>query len=176
MKPELELKLQSYLDGELSSGEARDVAAAINSDPEAQALVRELKTTAAVLRENEPQMAVPESREFYWSKIERAIERCEPEPARPMLALWYSLRRVIAPVAGVALVLFLGIASFKFQGGSSDTSSAYLAEVESLSEHVSSFSFRSQSQNMFVVWLHENNDQQQASIDTDSDFDDEILQ
>ena len=174
MKPELELKLQSYLDGELSEREARDVAAAINSDPEAQALVRELKTTAAMLRENEPQMAVPESREFYWSKIERAIERSEPEPARPILALWYSLRRVIAPVAGVALVLFLGIASFKFQAG--NDSSAYLAEVESLSEHVSSFSFRSQSQNMFVVWLHENNDQQQASIDIDSDFDDEILQ
>ena len=175
MKPELELKLQSYLDGELSSGEARDVAAAINSDPDAQALLRELKTTTAVLRENEPQMAVPESREFYWSKIERAIEHVEPEPARPMLAFWYSLRRVIAPVASVALVLFLGIASFKFQGGGSDPSSAYLAEVESLSEHVSSFSFRSQSQNMFVVWLSENTEQQ-ASVDLEDDFDDEILQ
>ena len=174
MKPELELKLQSYLDGELSESEARDVASAIGNDPEAQALLRELKTTAAMLRENEPQMAVPESREFYWSKIERAIERCEPEAARPMLALWYSLRRVIAPVAGLALVLFLGIASFKFHTASDP--SVHLAEVESLSEHVSSFSFRSQSQNMFVVWLHENNDQQQASMDTDTDFDDEILQ
>jgi anti-sigma factor RsiW len=174
MKPELELKLQSYLDGELSEREARNVAAAIGNDPDAQALLRELETTAALLRDNEPQMAVPESREFYWSKIERAIERAQPEPAVPLLALWFSLRRIIAPVAGVALVLFLGIASFKFQSG--NDSSAHLAEVESLSEHVSSFSFRSQSQNMFVVWLHENNDQQQASIDADRDFDDEILQ
>lgn len=174
MKPELELKLQSYLDGELPEREAREVAAAVANDPEAQALLRELKTTNAILRENEPQMVVPESREFYWSKIERAIEHTQPEPAPSLLAFWYSLRRVIAPVAGVALVLFLGIASFKFQGGS-DPSSAYLAEVESLSEHVSSFSFRSQSQNMFVVWLHENTEQQ-ASIDADADFDDEILQ
>lgn len=173
MKPEFELKLQAYVDGELPEREAREIADAAANDAEAQALLRELKTTAAVLRENEPQTVLAESREFYWSKIERAIERAEPETIRPALALWFSLRRIIAPVAGVALVLFLGIASFKFQGGSDP--SVHLAEVESLSEHVSSFSFRSQSQNMFVVWLHENTEQQ-ASADMDANFDDEILQ
>ena len=176
MKPEVELKLQAYLDGELSIGEAREIEAAIASDCDAQTLLRELRTTATVLRENEPQVVVPESREFYWSKIERAIEHAQPEPVAPALAFWYALRRVIAPVAGVALVLFLGIASFQFQAGTGNNPSSHLAEVESLSEHVSSFSFRSQSQNMFVVWLHENTDQQQASADMDSDFDDEILQ
>jgi hypothetical protein len=118
-------------------------------------------------------MALLESREFYWSKIERAIESAQPERTQPLLAFWYSLRRIMVPVAGVALVLFLGIASLKVNTTSDPLS--HLAEVESLSEHVSSFSFRSQSQNMFVVWLHENADEQ-AAADSDDDFDDAILQ
>src|SRR5688500_5789467 len=105
MKPDLELKLQAYLDGELPDREAREVAAALVSDTEAQQLLAELKTTTSVLRENEPQLTVPESREFYWSKIERAIECGQPEPAQPLMAVWFALRRVIAPVAGLALVL-----------------------------------------------------------------------
>ena len=173
MKPDLELKLQAYLDGELPDREAREVAAALASDTEAQQLLAELKTTTSVLRENEPQLTVPESREFYWSKIERAIECAQPEPAQPLMAVWFALRRVIAPVAGLALVLFLGIASFKVNTVSDP--SVHLAEVESLSEHVSSFSFRSQSENMFVVWLSENTEQQATAV-SDADFDDEILQ
>ena len=53
MKPELELKLQAYLDGELSAREAREVEAAIANDAAAQGLLGELRTTTAVLRENE---------------------------------------------------------------------------------------------------------------------------
>jgi len=174
MKPELQLKLQACVDGELSEREARDVMAAIGNDAEAQALLHELKATAAVLRDNEPQIVVPESREFYWSKIERAIEQAQPEPIHPLFAFWFSLRRVLVPAAGLALVLFLAIASFKVNTVNDPLN--HLAEVESLSEHVSSFSFRSHSQNMFVVWLHENTEQQQASADADMDFDDEILQ
>jgi anti-sigma factor RsiW len=173
MKPELELKLQAYLDGELSAREARNVEAVIANDAGAQALLRELKMTNAVVRDNEPQLAVPESREFYWSKIERAIEHAQPEPVHPLVTFWFSLRRVLVPAAGLALVLFLAIASFKVNTVSDPLN--HLAEVESLSEHVSSFSFRSHSHNMFVVWLHENTDQQ-ASAESEPDFDDEILQ
>ena len=76
-------------------------------------------------------------------------------------------------LAGLALVLFLAIASFKVNTTSDPLN--HLAEVESLSEHVSSFSFRSHSHNMFVVWLHENTEQQ-ASADMEPELDDEILQ
>lgn len=176
MKPEFKLKLQSYLDRELSEREARDVEAVLSRDREAQALLSELQTTTAFLRGNEPQAIVPETREFYWSKINRAIERAEPEPAQPWLAIWFSLRRIIAPVAGLALVLFLGIASFQFNSGPGSDPLAHLAEVESLSEHVSSFSFRSQAENMFVVWLHENGDSHAEADAEMLEFDDEILQ
>ena len=174
MSTELELKLQAFLDGELNERETREVAAAMEADPEARQLLAELKTTAGALRDNEPQIAVPESREFYWSKIEKVIERTEPEPATPLASFWFTLRRIMVPTAGVALVLFLGIASLKINTVTDPL--GHLAEVENLSEHMSSFSFRSQSHNMFVVWLHENADHQAAGESEAADLEDEIIQ
>lgn len=174
MNQEVQLKLQAHLDGELSEREAREVAALLAQNAEAQKLLAELKTTVTILRANEPQATLAESPEFYWSKIERAIAVTERGTVPPLVAFWFSLRRVIAPVAGLALVLFLGIASLKFNSAPSDPL-AHLAEVESLSEHISSFSFRSQSENMFVVWLHENTEQSDADREM-LEFDDEVLQ
>src|SRR5687767_268880 len=109
-----ELKLQAYFDGELPESERREVAEWLARDQGAEALLSELKTTATLLRENEPEMALPESREFYWGKIERAIEAAERAPAeRAGVPLLAQLRKFLAPFAGVALVLFLGILSLK---------------------------------------------------------------
>ena len=154
-----ELKLQAYFDGELPEGEAQEVAQWLGRDAGAQALLSELKVTSTLLRENEPEATVPESREFFWSKIERAIEAAESVPAeRVAVPLIARLRKFLAPFAGVALVLFLGILSLKVNTPGPDPFVQHLAEVESLNESVSSFSFRSQSENMFVVWLSEKSD------------------
>ena len=105
MKLEQQLKLQSYLDGEMPERERRDVAGWLERDGEARAWFAELKTARDVLVGNEPVMALPESREFYWSKLEREIARLEREPARPPrfeLLAW--LRRLLVPAAGVALL------------------------------------------------------------------------
>ena len=150
-----ELKLQAFLDGELPEREAREVAESLAADRDAQALFAELKTTRSTLRENEPTMALPESREFFWSKIERAITAAEAAPERASVPLRLRFRRFLAPFAGVALVVFLGVLSMNKYStpGTQDAVVHHLAEVESLSDSVSSFSFRSQSENMFVVWL-----------------------
>ena len=154
-----ELKLQAYLDGELSEREAREVADWIARDGNAQALLSELKLTASLVQQNEPVVVLPESREFYWSKIERAIEAEECVPAAQGSAPFFAqFRRFLAPFAGVALVLFLGVLSLKLNTPGNDPFVQHLAEVDSLNESVSSFSFRSQSENMFVVWLSENSD------------------
>lgn len=153
-----ELNLQAYLDGELPAGEARDVAEWLARDRDAQALFAELKATRTALRENEPIMSLPESREFFWSKIERAVTAAEAAaPERVGVPLLAQLRRFLAPFAGVALVVFLGVLSMNRYNtpGTTDPVVHHLAEVESLSDSVSSFSFRSQSENMFVVWLSE---------------------
>ena len=73
MNLEFELKLQALLDGELPEREAAEVEARVKADPQAQALLDELRMTTTALRGNELERALPETREFFWSKIERTI-------------------------------------------------------------------------------------------------------
>src|SRR5258707_14151177 len=77
MNQELQLKLQAYLDGELPDGEAAEARELIARDGEAQALVAELANTSAALAGHEAEGKLPETREFYWSKIQREIARQE---------------------------------------------------------------------------------------------------
>ena len=102
MDRETELKLQAFLDGELSGDEAGRVEARLAQDTEAAALLAELKATNGALRVFEQELKLPESREFFWSKVEREIrrrEKPEPEPESatpPWLAAW---RRFLLPAA-----------------------------------------------------------------------------
>ena len=43
MNPEIQLKLQAYLDNELGDAEAREMASLLESDPDAQTLSAELQ-------------------------------------------------------------------------------------------------------------------------------------
>src|SRR6266571_3471976 len=70
--------------------------------------------------------------------------------ARP--PLWLAWRRYFAPLAGVAIVAVLAVFSIRVVDFPSDPNT-YSAEVENLSEHATSISFRHQSENMFVVWV-----------------------
>src|SRR6185503_16046454 len=88
MKRDLALKYQAFVDGELSEREARGVAEAIERDPEAQALVAELRATRTAFAGNEPEVTLPEILEFYWNKIEREIRRCEAEPSGVSQGRW----------------------------------------------------------------------------------------
>jgi anti-sigma factor RsiW len=162
MNREVELKLQAFVDGELSGGEARDVELLLETDAEARGLVHELKTTKGFLAGNEPEVTVPESREFYWSKIARGIEKPEPRPVRRGWELLLAWRRVLAPVAGMALVLFLAIGMAKIL-----REPGRMALVQNLSEYTGSFSFHS-SDNMFVVWVYEK-PQSIETLDLDED-------
>ena len=153
MKLESNLELQAYLDGELSSWQARKVSARLAGDEPARQLLAELNMTKALLAHGEPEMKLPETHEFYWSKIQREIQRTEqaaPQPGPGLLVAW---RRLLAPLAGVALITFLTIYTFRMYDDMED-SRRHPAVVENLSEHTGSYSFRSQSQNMFVVWVY----------------------
>ena len=156
MNLEQQLKLQAWVDGELPEGEARDVAAFVHEQSEAQALAGELRVTKSFLVGNELEAKLPESGDFYWSKIQREIEREETAAARPPGVSWtFAWRRLMAPLSGVALIAFLSILSLNvFHRQSADDSASYLVEVENLSEDIGSISYRSQSENMFVVYLY----------------------
>jgi len=101
-----QLKLQAYLDGELPEAEAKAVAELLTKDQQAAALLTELRQTTESLAGFEQSIPLPESREFFWSKVRRGIEaqelRVEAAEARPTVSWSARLRRFLMPAAGVA--------------------------------------------------------------------------
>jgi anti-sigma-K factor RskA len=170
MNRDLALKYQAFVDGELPEREARAMAQAIEHDAEAQALIGELRATKTVLAGSEPEVTVPESREFYWNKIEQGILRLDAAPAREGKGGWAAAigawRRFLAPLASVAVIAFLAIVAVRFYNSPLiDDYTQHLAEIENLSEHSTSLSFR--SGNMFVVWVQ---DTSAADMDNQAEF------
>jgi len=113
MTKEQQLKLQALLDGELPEREAHEILAWTQRDGPAAALLAELKNTRSAVAQSEPLLNVPESRDFYWSKIERQIQSREPRTAAPPPPVFTVLRRWLLPaVAAGALVIAGFIAQF----------------------------------------------------------------
>lgn len=177
------LKLQSWVDGELPEAEARQVGDLVRTDNEAAALADELKMTSGFLAGNEPEVKLAESREFYWSRIERAIERAEVgAEGRDALPWLVALRRFLVPVSGVALVLFLTVASIGVfnrnpgGGGTATNAESFspLIEETKLSQHIDTFSFKPKSENMFVVYIVSKDEAEDDDQDSDTEFDEEM--
>lgn len=117
MEEQDQLKLQAYLDGELPANEARDWTDRLAKDPEASALLHELQQTRQSLSGFEAGVTLPESGDFYWSKIQREIALQESmaraqTPSKPA-AGWAWLRRLLVPATGVALLIFIGLLTIR---------------------------------------------------------------
>lgn len=150
MKIETELKLQAHLDGELTLAETREVEGLLAGDADARELLAELTLVQTCLAGNEPEARVPESREFYWSKIQREIDRASnPAPVRRgwLRAFQGRLLWSTGALAGIALA-----ALFLFDGRGLSTYSQP-EEVSNLNEEMNSISFRSETHQMSVVYL-----------------------
>jgi anti-sigma factor RsiW len=171
MKQEIGIKLQAYLDGELSPRDAREVTVLIEKDAEARALYAELQQTSLALKANELERRLPESREFFWSKIEREIERLDAQPASPATPWWLAfLRRNLAAVSGVGVATaLLVLGAFQMNWVSPDQ----LEVIDNPLDDSSSLSFRSESQKMTVVWI---SDSSATATDEESDSADETVQ
>ncbi len=109
MNLEQQLKLQAFLDGELPEHEAREVLVWTQRDREAAALLAELKNTRQAMAKSEPHLSVPESREFFWSKIERKIQRQEPQALPPDVSIFATLRCFLLPAGTIAAVVIAGL-------------------------------------------------------------------
>jgi anti-sigma factor RsiW len=142
------LNLQAYVDGEAPSSEKRHVEGLIARSAEARQWVEELRFTREAVRANEPQVSCPESRDFYWSKIARQIEREERESALARTSVPRWVLRYLMPVAGVSVLI--AVLAFlnrnALLGDTAETGEAGLPEA-------SSVVFRSQAEGMTVVWL-----------------------
>lgn len=150
MEHEKQLRLQSYLDGELPETEAQEVAAWLDRDQEAMALVTELRNTHESLKGFEEPARLPESREFYWSKIQRQIEReqASERPLAPAIPWSVRLRRFLMPATGLAVAsLLLLVFTREIGVGSADT------KAETALEDSGAFTYHDASAGATLVWL-----------------------
>jgi anti-sigma factor RsiW len=152
MKHEAQLKLQAYLDGELPSREAAEVKAWLARDAEAQALLKELENTGAALTGHEAELKVPETRDFYWSKIARDIERQSRQEAPARVPAWWAawLWRSLIPAGALALVCTLVLRS-----GISEAAPEFAPELEVASDDVGAYTFRNQETGLTMIWLYD---------------------
>lgn len=172
MNGELELKIQAYLDGELEGRERARVEDWLEHDEEAQAVLAELTMTRDAFAVGELERSLPESGDFYWSKIRREIDRVDRLESDPEPGWVLGLRRLMAPAAGVALLFLMGFVLLRtFSGlGPASESASYLVEVETPSEEVGAYSFRSETDNVFVVWVYDRPPQPAGERDVTEDM------
>lgn len=149
MTEEQQLKLQAFFDGELPEKEAREVAAWLAADADGTALLGELRNTRKALADFEPAVKLPESREFYWSKIARDIrqnERVEaPKTAVPWAVL---LRRIFVPAGAFAVVAIAAILAIHQFGPAASS-----VEARTMLADAGAFTYHDQAEGMTVVWL-----------------------
>jgi anti-sigma factor RsiW len=149
-----QLKIQAFLDGELPEGEAREIAALIASDLEAAMLHTELKNTRRALSQAESGLRVPETREFYWSKINREIERLEQRDTDTSSSPsdWYWLARFVKLFVPVAAVVLIGYFAFlRVEQKPSVATGA--TEVQVALANAEAITFRDFSDDTTFIWF-----------------------
>lgn len=151
MTDETILRVQAWLDGELPSAEAPAVSALVQADARAARLAQELGTVRSWLAVGELPRPLPESREFYWSKIRRGIEGDATAEAvgggRVSGLRWL---RWLVP-AGLAAAL--AVALFTAKPPPAQNAGLTSAEIDSPQEDWGTITFRSDSEQMTVVWV-----------------------
>ena len=149
MKHELELKVQAWLDGEMSDHEAARIADWVARDAEAGVLAAELGTVRKAMVSNELIAPLPETREFHWSKIERQIQREALTLDRPPVSWLARWRRLLIPLGGVtALACVLTLTVKQMHRPAFD-------EISATGQGMEAVTFHDQSAEMTVVWLQD---------------------
>ncbi len=156
MTNEQQLKLQAFLDGELPEHEAREILAWTQRDGDAAALLAELKNTRQAMLKSEPHLSVPESREFFWSKIEREIQRLEPPAAAmPDVSIFAALRRFLLPASAIATLVIAGmIAHFNIPNAVVESvADSDATTVETTLASTDATTYRDASEGTTLVWF-----------------------
>lgn len=151
MKQDLQLKLQAYLDDELPSGETKGFADFIAQNPDASALLAELTHTRSALAGFEAEIKVPETREFYWSKIARDIQRPDRSISEPAPEFIFAFLRRLAIPSAVLATLFLGLLVIRPQLGVGHRFS--VAETDTAQVDAGTFTYRDFASGTTLVWL-----------------------
>jgi hypothetical protein len=153
MKHELELKVQAWLDGEASDREAARLADLVIQDAETGAVAAELGAVRKAMAGSELSVPVPDSRDFYWSKIERQIQREASAPKREAISWAARWRRFVLSLAGATAFIF--VLTFAIKQAQQPT----FDEISATDTGMDAVTFHDQSAEMTVVWLQDNSQQ-----------------
>ncbi len=151
MNTNQQLEIQSFVDGQLAPGDARRVERMLAENPSAAGLATELRMVRDVVKQGEPVLSVPDTRDFYFSQIRRKIEAAEKSRnASPVTAgtgfSW--IRSLLFPASGIAALTALVLFTAK------DTLWPYVpGEVNIASDEMNAITFRSEENRMTVVYL-----------------------
>lgn len=148
---DLALKLQAHVDGQLKAAEAKSMQARLIRDDELSALHDELQAAKTWLREEPLQQPVPVTRDFYWSAIRRGIAASPAEPVRGFIrpGWWWHWLVPAGATALFCLYWFLPFAPAPARNAQLSVGH----EIETPLAETTSFSFRSESAAMTVVWV-----------------------
>ena len=80
MKQEDQLNIQAWLDGEIAPQKAKKIVEQMENSSTAKALVEELEAVESALKIGEKTISLDDTRDFYWSQIERQINAEAPMP------------------------------------------------------------------------------------------------
>ena len=145
-----QIKIQAFLDGELPESEALEIASLVARDREAAALHAELKTTRGILATAEEGILLPETREFYWSKIRREIEQTAQQRAPAIQrSLWHSVSAWLKPLGAVAAVAVVSILAWQQMDGGNGSGAIVTAQFDS-----DAITFQDDSSGTTFVWFN----------------------
>lgn len=165
MNQDMGIRLQAYLDGELKGAEREGMERQLASDAELRALAQEIRAVTAALKDSDPIVTVPASREFYFSQIERRIAAAEVQESRTAgsgvpVMVW--VRRALLPLTGVALATFMlmssvntGVLPIQSPLDESLQATQRVEETGAMLEETGAMTFRSESEGVTLVWLYD---------------------
>ena len=163
---EIQLKVQALVDGEITGREAEELRARIEGDDALRELHARLTAVRGLMTGAELPRTLPESGDFHWSQISKAIEREERQAkhlARPASGANWLLRWVL-PLAGVAcLMLFLTLQQTTRPDLGISLGSDH--ELELSIDDLDVMTFNTGDDAMSVVWLDYSLNLQQDEMD-----------
>ena len=163
---EIQLKIQALVDGELTGREAEELLGRLETDAGLKEIYERLTAVRELMAGAELPRTLPESGDFHWSQISKAIEFDERQAnhmARPASGANWLLRWVF-PIAGIACLMLL-LTLQQTENPNLGISLGSNHELELSIDDLDVMTFNTEDDDMSVVWLDYSIDLQQDEID-----------
>ena len=149
---EIELRVQALVDGEITGREAEELRVSIEGDAGLRELQDRLTVMRGLMKGAELPRSLPESGDFHWSQIAKAID-CKERKAKSGSRMGWFLRRV-TPWVGFACILLL-LSSPSQHNVTPDLGIKIGSdhELELSDDDIDVMTFNTVDDDMSVVWL-----------------------